>query len=612
MPDTAAKPAALDALHSLWSAAWPKALEAWSKYTRLKNPTLCLSAKQARDEGLDGSFAMIRLQDQSVIISLPDVAAHGLQEYAVEVLAHEIGHHVLAPANLTDHARMIARMRWSLPTVEHHAPMLANLYTDLLINDRLQRSAQLRLADVYRRLVGQRSVGSVWALYMRIYEMLWGLERDALGSGPANDRIDGDALLGARLLRSYAREWLDGAGRFAALFLPHLLEDERSSEVIGRWSDTRNAGAGGTIDGLTGEAEDERQGAIHPAQDPDLNDDLEDKSTSGQSGAAEPAEVPQKTHTGGQAREPFQYGEILRAAGLVLTDHEVAVRYYRERARPHLIPFPRQKRQASTDPLPEGLEPWDIGHPLDEVDWMQSVIQSPAVIPGMTTVQRVWGTTEGRQARPEPIDLDIYVDSSGSMANPQQLVSYPALAGAIVCLSALRAGARVQATLWSGAHQFTATGGFVRDEEAILRVLTGYFGGATAFPIHRLRDTYASRRPDDRPVHILNISDDGISTMFDTDERGHSGWDVAAMAMAKARAGGTLVLNLPSNWERFGRTQEAYGAIVRARDEQGWQVHGVTSWEDLVAFAKAFSRMRYGEADAALATANARSLASWS
>ena len=29
--------------------------------------------------------------------------------------------------------------------------------------------------------------------------------------------------LGARLIRSYARDWLDGSGKFAALCLPYLL-----------------------------------------------------------------------------------------------------------------------------------------------------------------------------------------------------------------------------------------------------------------------------------------------------------------------------------------------------------------------------------------------------
>src|SRR5689334_8134886 len=112
---------------------------------------LCLTDDEARHEGLTGSFAMIRLQDQSIVVSLREVVACGVEHFPVEVLAHEIGHHVLAPATLTDHARMIARMRWALPTVERHAPMVANLYTDILINDRLQRSGGLRMADVYRR-----------------------------------------------------------------------------------------------------------------------------------------------------------------------------------------------------------------------------------------------------------------------------------------------------------------------------------------------------------------------------------------------------------------------------------------------------------------------------
>src|SRR5213075_2562486 len=96
--------------------------------------------------------AMIRLHDQAIIVSLPAVSANHVEGYPLEVLAHEIGHHVLAPATLTDHARMIARMRWALPTVEQHASMIANLYSDLLINDRLQRSAGLRMSDIYQAI----------------------------------------------------------------------------------------------------------------------------------------------------------------------------------------------------------------------------------------------------------------------------------------------------------------------------------------------------------------------------------------------------------------------------------------------------------------------------
>jgi hypothetical protein len=585
-------PTTLASLRKQWTDAWPEALAAWSKFTRLRSPNLCLTEADARGEGLTGSFAMIRLQDQSVVVSLPEVAACHVESYAVEVLAHEIGHHVVAPATLTDHTRMIARMRWALPTVEQHAPMVANLYTDLLINDRLQRSAGLRMSEVYRAISTGGNGGAVWALYLRIYEMLWSLERGSLGGGKTDDRLEGDAWLGTRLIRSYARDWLDGSGRFAALLLPHLLEDQKSAKIIEKLLDTRNAAVGGEPAGLVEEEAGERGGAIHPAQDPALADFPDDDAEAKDTAARAPTDAPQNVPSRGQAREPFQFGEILRAAGVDVSDHDAAVRYYRERARPYLIPFPSRRVPESTDPLPEGLEPWEIGHALDAVDWFQSIIQSPRVVPGMTTVQRVWGTTEGREPKLEPLDLDLYVDSSGSMPNPQRLTSYPALAGAILCLSALRAGARVQATLWSGKNQFKTTDGFVRDQNALLRVLTGFFGGATAFPIHLLRDTYAKRQPGARPAHVLVISDDGVSTMFDRDERGRSGWDIARMALGQAGGGGTLVLNLPQNW---AASSGPYAEIRRARDEQGWQVHRVASLEELVEFARRFSRLRFGE-----------------
>ncbi|HEU0300172.1 MAG TPA: hypothetical protein VFR37_11975, partial [Longimicrobium sp.] len=123
----------VETLAAQWEAAWPAALAAWSRFTRLRPPTLCLTEKEAAREGLAGSFAMIRLVDQAVVVSLPEVRDSGVEAFAVEVLAHEIGHHVLAPATLTDHVRMIARMRRALPTLEQHAATVANLYTDLLI-----------------------------------------------------------------------------------------------------------------------------------------------------------------------------------------------------------------------------------------------------------------------------------------------------------------------------------------------------------------------------------------------------------------------------------------------------------------------------------------------
>lgn len=583
----------------LWRAAWPKALAAWSKYTRLHDPRLCSSRVEAASVGLTGSFAMIRLHDQSVVIDLESTAQLALNDYAVEILAHEIGHHVLAPGNATDQFRLMARIRRALPTLERYAPMVANLYTDLYINDRLQRQSGLRMAEIYRQLAQHREQsprpqsGGVWTLYMGIYEQLWQMDQGSLG-GPIDDRkLLTDAWLGARLIRVYAGDWLNAAGRFASLLLPYLVED--SDPAMSLIHDTRDAAEGCEPSGAQDAEGDEFDGAIHPAEDARVT-------------GLSQSEVPQATAScvpaRGQAREPFEYGEILRASGIKLSDHDISVRYYRERALPHLVKFPMRPRSDSLELQMEGLEPWELGDPLDELDWMQTLMQSPHVIPGVTTVRRVYGREPAPEVKQAAIDLDLYVDSSGSMPNPQSHTSYLALAGAIIALSALRAGSRVQVTLWSGKQQVTHTDGFVRNEDAILRVLTGFYGGATAFPVHRLRDTYARRASAERPVHLLMISDDGITTMFDDDERGRSGWDIAAQALARASGGGTMALNISESWQQTDVRQPAgMSAILkRAVREQGWNIHAIEKMEDLIAFARAFSRRHY-TIDAATRTA---------
>jgi hypothetical protein len=579
-------------LRDNWMSRWPEALAVWSKFTRLGQPRWCVTLAEAKQAGLTESFAMIRLTDQAIIVNAPLVRRYRVEAYALEIMAHEIGHHVYCPANLTDNARMIARMRWALPTKEQLAGFVSNLYSDLLINDHLQRSANLGMADVYRALVGPSS-NRMWTLYMRMYEILWSIEKNKLATGDMTPQLEGDAHLGARLVRSYAKDWLDGSGRFAALCLPYLLDDngQEIQKLLRGWRDTEHAGQGGMPAGLTEMEDGEREGALHPSLDPELagiDEQAElDEQDSAADKAGQPKEATSPGGASGQHREPFQYGEILKSLGLNLSDHEIAVRYYKERAAPWLVRFPARVMPESTEPLPEGLEAWDIGSPLENADWMQSVLVSPRVVPGMTTVQRVWGTAEGTLPEKQPLDLDLYVDCSGSMPNPQTTVSYLTLAGAIIALSALRAGARVQATLWSGARQFETTDGFVRDEHAVLEILTGYLGGGTAFPIHVLRDTYQARKPGARPAHILVISDDGVTTMFDKDEKGNRGWDVARMALERARGGGTLVLNLWSDWDKNAD-------LVRAHQD-GWAISRVRTWEELVEFARWFSQIKYSE-----------------
>ena len=62
-----------EALLARWRAAWPAALDLWSHFTKLREPAWCFTAADEQEQQLSGSFAMIRLTDHTVVISLRQI-----------------------------------------------------------------------------------------------------------------------------------------------------------------------------------------------------------------------------------------------------------------------------------------------------------------------------------------------------------------------------------------------------------------------------------------------------------------------------------------------------------------------------------------------------------
>lgn len=569
-----------------WRAAWPGALATWSRVVKLSEPRWCLTPEDEQREGLTRSFAMIRLDDHAVVISLRRVVAQKLADYATEVLAHEIGHHLYAPGDLGDHARALARMRAALGELANDAPLISNLYTDLLINDRLQRQRALRMVDIYRAMATGEST-HLWRLYMRMYENLWSLPRGELGAqGVLDPTFELDASLGARLVRSYARDWLGGAGGFAALCYPYLKRDEGDKALFIPLLDAGEGLGGDCIPGGLAELDaDELGGGLHPLLDPRVNG-LPEEALDEQGEAADGVGRAKKGGAKPGPRSPHDYKSLLRSVGVKLSDEEILCQYYKELALPHLVPFPERIRQRSTDPLPESLDTWDAGSPIEEIDWFESLLVSPVVVPGVTTVRRVYGTTEGADPEKIPLDLYIGIDCSGSMSNPGTTLSYAIVAGAVLALSALRAGARVKVVLSGEPGSYTDTGDFTRDEVRILRTLTAYLGTGYTFGIPRLAETFHEEKRT-RPAHVLIVTDTDIFAMLgggDGRVGPLSGWEVARQSVARAGGGGTYVLRCPPNLCTKEQAQ---------MKTDGWDVFNIASYDELVAFATAFARRVY-------------------
>jgi hypothetical protein len=571
-----------------WYSDWKASLHLWSDFIQLKEPIFYVNSKEA-EKFLGDGIAAIRLDDHTVMINLVKLKSLNLETFSLELLSHEIGHHVYCPGNLTNYAKMMARVQKAMPDLKHYASFVLNLYEDLMINNRLKRNFNLNFEKIYIVMNGDSPQSSLWQFYMRIYELLWALPKNTLSKGENKSSFEGDAILGKNLIQVYSDDFIRGSGRFACLCYHYLQMDDlnQSKQLYSYIKDTKNIGSDKIPDGLLEFDPDEDLDVIHPALELDITVSEEESEKDFELKNIQISNKNKAKNQQKKYRDPFDFKGILKDIGINLNDHEIISQYYKKRALPYLIPYPTKIANRSTEPLNEGVEVWEIGSPMENINWFQSALNSPIPIPGYSIVEDYFGTTEGSNPDIEPIDLDIYIDCSGSMPNPGHSMSFLALAGTIIVLSALRTGARIQATLWSGEGQFKSTEGFISNEKEILKIVTGYLGGSTAFPIGLLDKTYRQRKDTDRKVHILQISDDGITTMYDTDKNGNDGYKISSTAIKKSKGGASMVLNIYN--------ENYFLKELDKLEEQGWDISIVKDWESLIEFAKNFSKKNYGK-----------------
>lgn len=573
----------LEPLKRRWTESWPGAKAVWSPFVKLQEPVWCLYTADARNEGLQGSFAMIRLTDHRIVIDLEEVFRSGVGEYAVEILAHEIGHHIYTPANLRDNAVTLGRIRWGLADIESRAPFVANIYEDMLINDKLHRFKGQNMAAVYAAVNKGLDYSEVWRLIMRSFEYLWRLSRGTLAGEPAfhTAKLDADASLLASLVRSYAKNWMDGAGRFAALLYPYLLEEEtfqKSRGLLLRLLDAEAAGkAAGIISGLAILDAEAIAGAVDPR--------AECLSAEGKKGGQQGIATKEQGGAGPQQRylSPGSYLDLQKQANPDADEQLLLNHYYKEIALPHLVRFRREEQPRESLTLPEGIDTWELGEPVEDIDWLETVTTSPQPVPGFDTRKRVYGPDTEEAKKNRPLDVYVGVDCSGSMGNPRVIFSWPVLAASIIGLSALRAGAKVMACLSGEPGSYMETDGFAENESKVLTVLTSYLGTGYAFGVPRLNKPFGKKRH--RKSHAVVVTDDDLFSMLSADTKGgESNWTVIERALANAGGTGTIVLHSHPDWHR---------KEVKRLTAMGWRIFYVTNEEELLDFARNFAQANY-------------------
>ncbi|MDQ4113500.1 MAG: VWA domain-containing protein [Actinomycetota bacterium] len=565
--------------------AWETALDLWG--VDLHDPVVHTRSDEK-------SFAWFGFPPE-VNVDPGELARHGGEGHLTSVFAHEIGHHVLSPSTRVDSLKIRQQMARVIDLYDrqHRLDLVAasgfcaNLWSDMLINDRVMQLQRARLApdetpdmvQLTRALAaptlakGLRGAedNELWWVVQRAYELLWRLPEGDLAwpepptrwktdyeqqlrnarrrvrSSKSKQRNEAyqakrevaeleydpragldpahDATTVADVVRTLAADPVSGAVPWAMVMAPYLLLGFKSS---GCHEDSPGAPSAAELAGAIGDPRLQTP-LVHP-------DDAEVVLADDDAAAAADAS--------GQALGLARTLELMAGAD----PNAVMAAWYEAEARPHVAPLVQRGLAPAGPAIPGPLEEWELGDDLSELDWPATLTTGAVFVPGVTTRRRTFIADEPEPAY-EPVLLDLYLDSSGSMTNPQR-GSAAIVAGTILSLSVLRGGGRVRVTSWSSAGQVAGESAYTRDRVEIMRQLTTYFGGGTTFPLDLLRARYPAQRPTEGQRHLVVLSDAGLDTFL-----GRGQEEYADVAPAVRRVIDTGSLMIIGHWRGQAREQ---------------------------------------------------------
>ncbi|TVY02485.1 VWA domain-containing protein [Mycolicibacterium porcinum] len=577
--------------------AWQAALDLWN--VQLHPPNM------VRDSAT-GTFAWFTFPP-SISIDLDELGRQGAEHHLVSVFAHEIGHHVLSPSTRIVSFKLMQQMaraivasdpRRAIP-VTRTARHLSNLWSDLLINDRVVRM-QRRLHPgiepdmiaLWRTLTaGQPVSNAAWWVLMRAYELLWSLPSNTLCPNdppavPESVREDvrarlqvdpaaldvstvrkdlqdkerahraaalrvqalqdelllsqpvqpvADAEYLAQAVRTFGADPVGGALTFGMVLVPYLVLESMIPE-----GETLPGGGCAEQDGAPATATELAQVLADPRLDePPIH------PAAAAVGASVPDQAPGQSYGVAQTLALFSGSD----------PNAVMLAWYEAQARPWIRPLLQSGRGVAEQGIPGPLETWELGDDATELDWPATLAVNPVVVPGVTTRRRTQ-LPDDPVATTEAVTLDLYIDSSGSMPHPDR-GSSAVLAGMILVLSVLKGGGRVRVTSWSGRGQVAGDSVYTRDRLQIMRQLTTFFGGGTVFPLDLLADRYPpGERDRDELRHLVVLSDDGLMSLFGSGQEEYAG---VAAAVRRQLATATLLVQDRSRSVAAPAAEAGYG-----------------------------------------------------
>ena len=380
------------------------------------------------------------------------------------VLDHGTTHYMYCPWDFHTYLSLYNEAK-KVVKEKNLAERATTVFMDVVSDTYCVKEKETQIPALYRNLP---KIG-VHKVITALYEKIWGLD---MGSGEQDERI----TRLSRIPYLERKKWKESVKHFSKI-MQEVLEEEASQEQ-GDSQEQSNPMGKHSLDNYSLEEIDRGlrnfASSVQDLQEfkdtvDDFKEELEEQGYS----------------AGGMGRGP---GKPI----------DVNLLYYMKMAESYTLPIKKLPIEKSGDLHTHSHVPWELGKPFAEIDVWTSFGK---IMPG---ISQIWTKREGEtygELEGTP-DCLIIIDSSGSMTNPRERLSYAVLGAACACNAYLKHGARVAVYNFSDAFRGNKIlMELSYEKEQIYQSICRYFGGGTALDLEDIK--YLLLTADNPDIFII-------------------------------------------------------------------------------------------------------------
>lgn len=379
------------------------------------------------------------------------------EEVLEALLDHAVSHYLYCPWDFSTHLKLYSEAKKVLKDRDM-AQKATDYFMDVVSDTHCVSKHDSPLPKLYQHMTRSVMDEAVHALYQRI----WGVDLGIRGYEEISRKL-------SRLPYLDRSRWTESIRKFAKV-VQGLLEIEERFDGLNK----PNPMGGHSLDQYSSEEieqglKDFAMDSATPVEFREMIQDFEEEIL--------------------EATRPKETGMGLGPGRALDAD----ILYYMKLADNYSLPIRKIPMKKSGSLYPHQHVPWEVGKPYQDIDPWTSFGK---ILPGIT---QTWKRREGEiyGAEEGTPDCMVLVDSSGSMTNPRQQLSYAVLGAACACDAYLRNEVRVAVYNFSDAK----AGGrqllpYSRQRAEVYRAICHYFGGGTKLLLEDIDSLQTDRVPD--------------------------------------------------------------------------------------------------------------------